>query len=65
LCFCYFGDGVSQTIRLDWPRTSILPVSVSQVARITGVSPGAWPGVYFFIRKECGGPWNKASSACT
>jgi hypothetical protein len=38
--FCpgYFGDGVSQTICLGWPQTSILPISASQVARITGRS---------------------------
>jgi hypothetical protein len=34
----YFGDGVSQTICLGWPRTVILPISVSQVSRLTGMS---------------------------
>jgi hypothetical protein len=34
----YFGDGFSQTICPGWPGTSILPISSSQVARITGMS---------------------------
>jgi hypothetical protein len=34
----YFGDGALRTICLGWPQTVILPISVSQVARITGVS---------------------------
>jgi hypothetical protein len=34
----YFGDGVSQTICPGWPRTAVIPISVSQVARITGMS---------------------------
>jgi hypothetical protein len=37
-CYGYFGDGVSQTICLDWPRTMTLPISASQVAWITDVS---------------------------
>jgi hypothetical protein len=28
---------VSQTLCLDWPQTAILPISTSQVARITGM----------------------------
>jgi hypothetical protein len=36
-CFCYFGDGVSWSICLGWPRTSILRISSSQVAKITVV----------------------------
>jgi hypothetical protein len=36
--FGYFGDGVPPTIWLGWPWTMILPISASQVARITGVS---------------------------
>jgi hypothetical protein len=26
----YFGDGVPQTICMDWPQTLILPISTSQ-----------------------------------
>jgi hypothetical protein len=37
-CSSYFGDGVLRSIFLGWPGTSILPISASQVARITGVS---------------------------
>jgi hypothetical protein len=38
-CSGYFGDGgVSQTICLGWPLSTILPISVSQVAKITGMS---------------------------
>jgi hypothetical protein len=38
--FCpgYFGYGVLQTICPAWPQTLILPISASQVDRITGVS---------------------------
>jgi hypothetical protein len=36
-----------QSIFLSWARTRILPVSVSQVARITGVSTSAWQQNYF------------------
>jgi hypothetical protein len=35
-CFCYFGDRVSRTIYPGWLRTTILPISVFQVARIIG-----------------------------
>jgi hypothetical protein len=34
----YFGDGVSQSICPGWPRTAIIPISASEVARITVVS---------------------------
>jgi hypothetical protein len=34
----YFEDGISQTICLGWPRTAILLVSASQVARIPDIS---------------------------
>jgi hypothetical protein len=36
----YFGDRVSRTTCLGWPQTVILPISASQVVRITGVSHG-------------------------
>jgi hypothetical protein len=40
----YFGNGVLQTICLQWSQTIILLISASQVATITGVSyqPPAW-----------------------
>jgi hypothetical protein len=38
LCSGYFGFGVSQTICSGWPWTMILPISVSKVAGIRGVS---------------------------
>jgi hypothetical protein len=38
-CSGYFGDGrVSRTICPYWPRTVILLISASQVAKITGVN---------------------------
>jgi hypothetical protein len=37
-CSSYFGNGVLQTICSDWPWTTILPISVFQVVRITGMS---------------------------
>jgi hypothetical protein len=44
-----FQDRVSRTVCLDWLWTSILLVSASQVARITGMSHCAWLFmVYFF-----------------
>jgi hypothetical protein len=42
----YFGDGAGsrlfQTICPGWPRTAILLISASQIARITGVSHCPW-----------------------
>jgi hypothetical protein len=38
-CCGYFEDGISWTICLGWPWTLILPISASQVARITGMGP--------------------------
>jgi hypothetical protein len=38
-----FEDGVLQTICLHWLWTTILPISASQVSRITGVGHHAWP----------------------
>jgi hypothetical protein len=35
--FWYFQDRVSKTIWPGWLRTSVLLISVSQIARITGV----------------------------
>jgi hypothetical protein len=37
-CSGYFGDEVLPTNFPGWSRTSILEISASQVARITGVS---------------------------
>jgi hypothetical protein len=34
----YPRDGVSGTIYLDWPRSTILPISASHIDRITGMS---------------------------
>jgi hypothetical protein len=31
--------GISQSIYLDWPPSMTLPISASQVARITGIAP--------------------------
>jgi hypothetical protein len=46
-CSGYFGDGISGTIYLDWLWTSILPISASQVAKITGVRHSAWLRISF------------------
>jgi hypothetical protein len=40
---------VSRTICLSWPRTIILPISASQVARITGVSHQLLVTCFYFI----------------
>jgi hypothetical protein len=37
-CYGYFGDGILGTICPGWPRTAILPVSASQVSRITDMN---------------------------
>jgi hypothetical protein len=37
-CFAYFGCGALWTTCPSRPQTAILPISASQVARITGVS---------------------------
>jgi hypothetical protein len=38
LCSGYFGDGIYQTFCWGWPQITILLISTSQVARITGVT---------------------------
>jgi hypothetical protein len=38
ICPGNFGDGVLWTICLSWPWTMILPISASEVARITCMS---------------------------
>jgi hypothetical protein len=35
----------------DWPQTSILPISTSQVAEITSVSHGAQPKNFLEMQK--------------
>jgi hypothetical protein len=42
------GRGVSWTFYPDWPWTSILLISVSWAARITGMSHGTWPLSFSF-----------------
>jgi hypothetical protein len=44
-CCVYFGDGVSWTVWQGWPPAGTLPISASQVARITGMSH--WHLVWF------------------
>jgi hypothetical protein len=41
-CSGYFEDGILGTVCLGWPRTWTLLISVSQVARITGMSHQTW-----------------------
>jgi hypothetical protein len=52
-CFCsgcFYGDGVFWTICFGWPQISILSVSASQIATITGVSHRHLPiSVYISI----------------
>jgi hypothetical protein len=47
-CMVIFGDGVLWTIYPGWSQTTILEISASQVARITGMSHQA-PGSHFLI----------------
>jgi hypothetical protein len=44
--------GVSRTISLGWPQTSVLPTSVTQVAGSTGVSHQRLASHSFFLRIE-------------
>jgi hypothetical protein len=50
-CSGYFGDVVSQSICPGWPQTTILPISISWVIRITGMSHQctAWYLFYLFF----------------
>jgi hypothetical protein len=52
-CSGYFGDGILQTVCLDWARISILLISASQVARIIGVSHLTQLGWHFFHLYLC------------
>jgi hypothetical protein len=57
-CSSYFGDRISRIIYLGWPRTSILPISASQVARIIGYnfrSTLLTPSWKYAIQKRAGG----------
>jgi hypothetical protein len=46
-CSGYFGGGVWKTICPGWLRTTILLISASQVARLTGLSYWCLAMVYF------------------
>jgi hypothetical protein len=41
--------GVSHTICPGWPQTSILPISASHVARVTGLSHQLQAREHFFV----------------
>jgi hypothetical protein len=41
-CFGYFGDDILRTICLGCPRTTILLIPASQVARIIVICPISW-----------------------
>jgi hypothetical protein len=47
LFWLFWRWGVSRTICPGWPQTMILPISASQVARITSVSH--WRPAYFYF----------------
>jgi hypothetical protein len=46
VCSGYFGDLMN--CLPGWPQTSILLMSASQVARITGIGTGAWLVLFLF-----------------
>jgi hypothetical protein len=52
-----FGDQAFQTIFLGWPQTIVLPISISQVAGIIGMSRWFPVGMFFlvdsFLPSEC------------
>jgi hypothetical protein len=45
----YSGDRVLWTICLGWPWTTILPISASWVARITGISHQGLASFFFCV----------------
>jgi hypothetical protein len=47
-CSGYFGDRVLRTSYPCWPGTSVLPISASKVARITGVNHNNLPSSRIF-----------------
>jgi hypothetical protein len=47
-----FGDGISWTISLGWPQTTILPIWASQVARINRCEPPVSYKSRIFEEKE-------------
>jgi hypothetical protein len=49
-CSGYFGDGILWTVSPGWPQTAILPISASQIARITGTSHQRFFILFFFIQ---------------
>jgi hypothetical protein len=52
LCVRYFWDIVSQTICQSWLWSTILLISASWVARITGVSHSTWLFLYSFVSRH-------------
>jgi hypothetical protein len=44
----YFGEGISQTICLSWLPTTVLPISASHIARMTGMSHQHPAPTFFF-----------------
>jgi hypothetical protein len=58
-CSGYFGGGVLRIICPGWPRTTVLLISASQVARTTGVShwhPARFSVLRLLILKS---PWSR------
>jgi hypothetical protein len=54
----YFGNRVSQSICSGWPATTILPISASQVAKITDVSHRRLVSSLLFTSQHW--PWGEA-----
>jgi hypothetical protein len=48
-CSGCYGDEVSRTLCLGWPRLAILLISASQVARITGMSHQHPAPLHFYL----------------
>jgi hypothetical protein len=57
ICSGYFGDEVSWSICLGWPRAMILLISASQVARITDMSYHAWHLFHLCTFEDCARVW--------
>jgi hypothetical protein len=63
-CSGYFGGGILWTICPGWPWTEILPISASQVARITDINHSAQVSISVFSFFLCAVLGFKLRASC-